>query len=48
MKRNNAVNNEQRQPVLFVALGYADVYDDFDQVNPLELLQDIPTASILK
>ena len=48
MKRNNAVNNEQRQPVLFVALGYADVYDDFDQVNPMNFLQDIPTVTILK
>lgn len=48
MKRKNTINNEQHQPALFVAIGYDDVYDDFDQVNPLELLQNIPTSTILK
>lgn len=40
--------NIQRQPVMFVAIGYDDVYDDFYKVNPLKLLDGIPTEVILK
>lgn len=40
--------NIQRQPVMFVAIGYDDVYDDFNNVNPLKLLDGIPTEVVLK
>ena len=42
------VVKQQRQPTVFVAIGYDEVYDDFDKVNPLELLDGIPTVAILK
>ena len=51
MKKNvnsNIGYNIQRQPVMFVAIGYDDVYDDFNNVNPLSLLDGIPTEVILK
>lgn len=38
----------QRQPTMFVAIGYDEVYDDFAKVNPLELIEGIPTVVILK
>lgn len=50
-KKRNVKNthlNIQRQPVTFVAIGYDDVYDDFNEVNPLKLLDGIPTEVVLK
>lgn len=32
----------------FIAIGYEDVYDDFNTVNPLDLLDGIPTVAVLK
>lgn len=40
--------NLKDYPPLFVAIGYDNVYDDFDEVNPLKLLEDIPTSAILR
>lgn len=40
--------NLKNYPTLFIAIGYDSVYDDFTEVNPLELLEGIPTAVILK
>lgn len=37
-----------RKPAVFVAIGYQEIYDDFDNVRPLEILADIPTSVILK
>ena len=51
MKRNankNKHHSIKRQPVMFVAIGYDDVYDDFNNVNPNKLLDGIPTEVVLK
>jgi len=44
----NLAKGVQRQPDMFIAIGYDDVYDDFDKVNPLEILDEIPTEVTLK
>ena len=38
----------QQKPIAFVAIGYDNVYDDFTNVNPLKILEGIPTIAILK
>lgn len=43
-KKTNAL----RKPSFFIAIGYEEVYDDYDQVNPLDLLEGIPTVAVLK
>lgn len=51
MKRNANKDKHhiiKRQPVMFVAIGYDDVYDDFNNVNPNKLLDGIPTEVVLK
>lgn len=47
MKTNNR-NAVLRKPSLFIAIGYEDIYDDFNSVNPLDLIADIPTVVVLK
>lgn len=37
-----------RKPSFFIAIGYEEIYDDFDTVNPLDLLDGIPTVAVLK
>lgn len=37
-----------RKPSVFVAIGYEDLYEDFETVNPMELLDDVPTVAVLK
>lgn len=37
-----------RKPSVFIAIGYQEIYGDFANVKPLELLADIPTPVILK
>ena len=37
-----------RKPIVFVAIGYEEIYDDFNTANPLDLLEDVPTAAVLK
>lgn len=48
LDRNMKKLQGQRQPTMFVAIGYDEVYDDFEKVKPLELLDGIPTVVILK
>ena len=31
-----------------MAIGYEEIYDDFNIVNPLELLEEVPSAAVLK
>lgn len=38
----------ERKPSIFVAIGYEEVYDDYETVNPLELLEGVPTVAVLK
>ena len=45
-KRNNAIG--VRKPSFFVAIGYEEIYDDYNTVNPLDLLDGIPTVAVLK
>ena len=37
-----------RKPSFFIAIGYEEIYDDFNTVNPLDLLDGIPTVAVLK
>ena len=37
-----------RKPSFFIAIGYEEIYDDFKTVNPLDLLDGIPTVAVLK
>ncbi len=37
-----------RKPSIFIAIGYNEIYDDYNTVNPLDLLDGIPTAAVLK
>lgn len=37
-----------RKPSFFIAIGYEEIYDDYDSVNPLDLLDGIPTVAVLK
>ena len=30
---------KEQKPTIFVAIGYEEIYDDFNTVNPLELLE---------
>lgn len=46
--RKNDSYRIQCRPVMFIAIGYDDVYDDYEKVNPLKLLDGIPTEVILK
>lgn len=38
----------QKQPSIFVAIGYKEIYDDFATANPSEFIKDIPTVAIVK
>ena len=40
--------SEQRVPQVFVAIGYDDVYDDFTSIKATDLLEGIPTVTVLK
>ena len=33
---------------MFIAIGYQEIYDDFETVNPLDLLEEVPTSAVLK
>lgn len=35
-------------PEIHVAIGYRDVYDDYEEVNPADLIRDIPTFPLLQ
>lgn len=49
MKKNkNNKDTNPRKPSIFIAIGYEEIYDDFDVVNPLDLLADVPTVAVLK
>ena len=37
-----------KKPSVFIAIGYQEIYDDFDTVNPIEVLDGIPTVAVLK
>lgn len=37
-----------RKPSFFIAIGYEEIYDDYSTVNPLDLLDGIPTVAVLK
>ena len=47
MKRDNKTTG-LRKPSFFIAIGYEEIYDDYDTVNPLDLLDGIPTVAVLK
>lgn len=36
------------RPSVFIAIGYQEIYDDFETVNPLDLLEEVPTSAVLK
>ena len=42
------LNKLEKRPSLFIAVGYKELYDDFDTVNPLDLIKEIPTVAIIK
>lgn len=42
------LNKPEKRPSLFIAVGYKELYDDFDTVNPLDLIKEIPTVAIIK
>ena len=31
-----------------IAIGYKDLWDDYDTVDPLSLLKDVPTVGVLE
>lgn len=35
-------------PELHVAIGYSDVWNDFDTIDPMEIIKNIPTVPLLK
>ena len=37
-----------RKPSFFIAIGYEEIYDDYTTVNPLDLLDGIPTVAVLR
>ena len=47
-KYKNKRNTDSQKPSIFVAIGYKEIYDDFDVVNPLDLIADVPTVAVLK
>lgn len=47
MKKNKNTTG-LRKPSFFIAIGYEEIYDDYDIVNPLNLLDGIPTVAVLK
>lgn len=48
MVKQNNKRYQERKTTIFVAIGYEEIYDDFNTVNPLELLEEVPSAAILK
>ena len=38
---------QQKQPTVFIAVSYSVIYDDFREVNPLDLIKGIPTVAIV-
>ena len=46
--KSNKNNTALRKPSVFVAIGYEEIYDDFNSVNPLDLIADVPTVAVLK
>lgn len=45
--KHNKLQHRQRWPSVFIAIGYQEIYDDFTTVNPLGLLEDVPTTAVL-
>jgi len=48
MAKQNNKRYQERKPTIFVAIGYEEIYDDFNTANPSELLDDVPSAAVLK
>ena len=48
MMKKNKNTTGLRKPSFFIAIGYEEIYDDYDTVNPLDLLDGIPTVAVLK
>ena len=48
--KNNKQSTQiiQKIPEVFVAIGYDEVYDDFESMKPMALLDGIPTVSVLE
>lgn len=46
--KSNMRNTTLRKPSVFIAVGYEEIYDDFNTVNPLNLIAGIPTITVLK
>ncbi len=47
-KKTLSHNKPHNQPSLFIAVSYKELYDDFDMVNPFDLIKEIPTVVIVK